>query len=139
MLKVQELLKRSRLLSYRFLSIGKGILSKGFTLVEVLVVIVILGVLGAIAVVSLVGITERAEEEVCNTNRLQLERDFQLYIMLEGKEETNITFTEFLIGYDSEICPVGGEISYVNEEVECSIHSHEGEDEDNEDGEVPYL
>lgn len=110
--------------------------SKGFTLIELLAVIVILSILMSIAVVSVFGIAERTEKDVCEANRLELERNYRVHLIVESKVHTVTAFNEFLLSYGDEICPVGGEISYDDGKVECSIHSVN--DEDKED-EVPYL
>jgi hypothetical protein len=45
---------------------------------------------------------------------------------------------------DGGVCPVGGELTYVDGQVECSIHKDEEDDENNEDEDegddwVPFL
>lgn len=46
---------------------------EGFTLVELLIVIVILGILAAIVVIAVRGISNRGQEEACNTDKRALE------------------------------------------------------------------
>lgn len=114
--------------------------NKGFTLIELLAVIVILGILTSIAVLSVSGIIERTEKEVCEANRLELGRNYRVHLIVENKVHTNTSFNEFLLKYDGEICPVGGEISYDDGKVKCSVHSIGDEDRDEgNDDEVPYL
>lgn len=90
----------------------------------------------SIAVVSVTGITEQTEKDVCEANRLELERNYRVDLIVANKVHSTAAFNEFLLSYGDKICPVGGEISYVDGDVECSVHSEN--DEDKED-EVPYL
>lgn len=114
--------------------------NQGFTLIELLTVIVILGILMSIAVLSVLGVTERTESEVCEANRLELGRYYRVHLIFESKVHTSTAFKEFMLGYGNEICPVGGEISYDDRKVECSVHSVAGNGSDEgDDGEVPYL
>lgn len=114
--------------------------SKGFTLIELLAVIVILGILMSIAVLSALSITERTEKEVCEANRLELGRYYGAHLIIENKVHTVTAFNEFWLSYEDEICTVGGQISFVDGKVVCSIHSKSDADsgEDEED-EIPYL
>ncbi|MFE8701759.1 hypothetical protein ACFYKX_14245 [Cytobacillus sp. FJAT-54145] len=75
-------------------------------------------------------------------NTDQLERKYETYLDLEDVEHSGSRFTQYLNDYDEEICPEEGIISYVEEQVECSLHSKEIQDidEDEEEEEsVPYL
>ncbi len=46
---------------------------KGFTLVELLIVIVILGILATVTVFAVRGITEKGEENACQTDKATFE------------------------------------------------------------------
>jgi len=106
----------------------------GFTLVEMMVVISIISILASILIPTLIGYTERAKEEVCKDNCLQLERMYETYLMVESIEDSEKVFEQYMHDLGRDICPGNGEISYVEGEVKCSLHSGE-EDE----GDVPYL
>lgn len=108
---------------------------KGLTLIELLVTIVILGIVAMIAVPSIVELLEKAKEEVCIANRLELRNNYTTYIQLEGIPDSLVVFTEYVNNYDVEICPEHGVVIYKDGEILCSIHSG-GE---NEDGDVPFL
>ena len=114
--------------------------NKGFTLVELLAIIVISSILMSIAVISVIGITKQTEKEVCEANQSELERNYRMQLIIENKVLTITAFNEFLLSYGDEICTVGGEISFLNGKVECSIHSESDADSgDDEEDEVPYL
>lgn len=114
----------------------------GFTLIEVLVSLVILSIITFIAVPSVIGAIEKAKEGTCKANLVQLEGDYEQYILLENIDHSNFLFATYQDTYYDDICLEGGEISYVKEEVHCSIHSEDVVEEDAEDGSggsVPIL
>lgn len=114
----------------------------GLTLVELLVVLAILGILVAIAVPSIIGLIEKLKKDVCEANRLELERMYLEYLKLESKEHSVIHFQECFLGYDHEICPSGGVISYEEGAVNCSIHNEtdgDVDDPNNGNSGVPFL
>lgn len=108
--------------------------NKGFTLVELLVVMAILAILASIAVPMYAGYLERAVEEVCNINCLQVERMYNVYLLMENKEDTKNVFDEFMDNYLETICPDNGEIVYMHGSVRCLLHS-----ENEADGSGPFL
>ena len=110
---------------------------RGLTLVELIVVISILGVLSLMVVPSFIGYVERAKEEVCISNRKQLERIYCTYLFINNLNHSVLTFNLLQQEYDEDICPSQGIISYEDGVVKCSLHrSNENGDEDEE---VPYL
>jgi prepilin-type N-terminal cleavage/methylation domain-containing protein len=114
---------------------------RGLTLVELLAVIVILGIVFSIAVISLAGTKEKVEEDVCDANRMELENQYGRNLLLEDVEHSYVVFTSFLTEFGSEVCPVGGVVSYYDGHVDCSVHSDEVDEEEDsgEDGGVPNL
>jgi prepilin-type N-terminal cleavage/methylation domain-containing protein len=112
--------------------------NNGFTLVEMIVVMSIIGILGAIAVPSFIGYTEKAKEEVCRVNCLQVERMYEGYLMLENNEHSDEIFNQYMNDYRKDICPNHGDVSYVDGKVRCSIHSKENDSESDEE-DVPFL
>ncbi|WP_099354707.1 type II secretion system protein [Fredinandcohnia onubensis] len=114
--------------------------SKGITLIEVLAVVVILGILTAIAVPSVMKVIESTKEDVCDSNRVELERAFEAELSLKGIEATGALFGQWLLEFGEDNCPEDGEFYYVNGEVECSVHGEGNSDDlEEEEDEVPYL
>ena len=116
--------------------------NQGFTLVELMVVMAIMVMIVSIAVPLYTGYIERATKQVCNTNCLQLERMYHVYLIMENKEHTTNIFREFLQKYEGTICPANGDIKYTKGKVRCFLHSEDqaNENEGDEDGgSVPFL
>jgi hypothetical protein len=70
-----------------------------------------------------------------------LENQYRDHLALEDVENTKVNFTTFLNEFDSEVCPVGGVVSYSDGHVDCSVHSDDDEIEGDsaDDGGVPFL
>jgi len=117
----------------------KGIFNKkGLTLVEVLAVLVILGIFVVIAIPSISSSIEKANTEVCHTNRVELEESYEMELTLENLVNNEKLFTMYVREFGEQICPENGVITYVDGEVNCSVHTVNDHEEDNE-GEVPFL
>jgi general secretion pathway protein G len=67
----------------------QGLLQKGFTLVELLVVIVILGILAAVVVFAVGGSTDKAQDSACDAERAAVESAVEAYRASEGAYPTN--------------------------------------------------
>ncbi|MBU3159848.1 prepilin-type N-terminal cleavage/methylation domain-containing protein [Clostridium frigoris] len=109
--------------------------TKGFTLIELIIVISIIGILAVIAVPSYIRYIGEAREKVCNVNCVQVERMYEIYLEKEDIEDTDAVFEQFLQGYGKNLCPSHGVITYVDGKVQCSEHIKE----DDNGGDVPYL
>lgn len=110
----------------------------GFTLLELIATITIVGIIFAIAIPIVLDHIEHAREEVCKTNRMILEKDYEIYLALEGNSHKEELFGRFLLSFDRRLCPIEGEITYVDGKVKCSVHEEEHKG-DKDGGEVPYL
>ncbi|RIW36059.1 type II secretion system protein [Bacillus salacetis] len=113
---------------------------RGLTLIELLAVVVILGIISSIAVLAVLGVIGDTEEEVCEANQLQLEKEYHQDLVLNEVEHSDLRFTSYLVKF-GEVCPVTGDITYVDGHVECSEHgdsAEPGEDDSGDEG-VPFL
>ncbi|OPX90536.1 MAG: putative major pilin subunit [Pelotomaculum sp. PtaB.Bin104] len=116
--------------------------NQGFILVELMVVMAFIVIIVSIAVPLYKGYVERAIQQVCNANCLQLERTYHVYLLLENKDHTTYVFDEFLQKYEENICPANGGIKYINGSIRCILHSEnevDGNDNGEDDGSVPFL
>ncbi|MGV2939577.1 Tfp pilus assembly protein FimT/FimU [Mesobacillus sp. LC4] len=117
--------------------------SKGYTLVELLAVIVIMGILVASAVPVYGHFMDEYKEDLWEVNRVEMARLYGEYLNIEQVEHSSAVFTQFSHSMlDGDVCPVGGELYYVDGEVECSVHGdHESGDgeEETDGGGVPFL
>lgn len=113
---------------------------KGLTLIELLAVLVVISILVIIASLSLVSIIEKANSDVCYTNRIALEQSYEMYLTLENQNHNDEMFKVHTREFNGKLCPENGEVTYLDGKVICNVHSGE-EHEYNEIGEpeVPYL
>ena len=105
----------------------------GFTLIELVLVIGIITVLLSITVPIFMNYRKTISETVCNMNRMTIERLFEASYTDANSE---ISFNSFIEENPDDVCPDGGVISYVVDEVKCSKQSS-GVEPPHE--EVPWL
>ncbi len=82
--------------------------SKGFTLVEIMIVVVIIGLLAAMAIPAFNKVREQSREKAITNNLRQIASAGQQYILSEGVQ--TVTYTQLLnAGYFQPIAPVAKE------------------------------
>jgi prepilin-type N-terminal cleavage/methylation domain-containing protein len=115
--------------------------NQGLTLIELLAVIVILGIISSIAFVTYQARIQKARIEVCETNRIYLEKAYDRYLFYEHAEHSNDIFTVFLDIHEKTKCPEDGEFIYKNGRILCNKHSQIDNNDQNEPdlNPVPFL
>ena len=114
--------------------------NKGFSFIELIVVIAIIGIMFLIFSSFYMSYIEKAKLQACNINCLQIQRNYTLYLIFGDKKDSEATFIQFVQENVQASCPSGGEISYKNGRVECSVHiTDEKVSSDEEDKSVPFL
>jgi prepilin-type N-terminal cleavage/methylation domain-containing protein len=101
--------------------------TKGFTIVEIVVVLTILSVLAGAGIPTMLKYIDNAKEKLCLSNKLTMVRLFKSYSMLypdhDSLQEVLDCENEFLKkDFESLKCPSGGQLSAVDVHVICSIH-----------------
>ena len=106
-------------------------LSRGFTLVEIMIVIAIIGVIVALAIPNFLKTREHARKQICIENIGQIESAKQLWGLENGKKEGDIPEEEDLIGPLKYIkvmplCPGAGSYNFraIGEPATCTIAGH---------------
>ncbi|WP_404322744.1 hypothetical protein LG298_24050 [Cytobacillus firmus] len=85
-------------------------------------------------------IIEKSRRDVCDANTVEVKRQYERQLHLDGKEYSDVVFVQFLMDFGESACTLEGDIRYVDGEVRCSIHSESADDvgDDEEEG-VPFL
>lgn len=115
--------------------------NRGYSLTELIAVVTILAIIMLIFIPIYSSYIERAKEVACNANCSQLERMYDIYLLLENVDHLDIVFEQYLQEYGKNVCPENGEITYIDGKVQCSIHCKKDTDKsnDNEGEGVPFL
>lgn len=105
--------------------------SKGFTLVELIVIIAILAILAAIVVPRFTSARENSAKNVCYTNRAMIAKAYQLALAkgysvdLQGFINNPENYGEYYA--QKPVCPLGGVYTAVNSKIVCSHEGHNDE------------
>lgn len=111
---------------------------KGFTLIKVLITLAIIMIIASIVIIGGVKYIAISKEKVCEVNRIQLQKEFNLYYIEHDGYYDETYANEFILEIEYSVCPSGGEITYRDGYFYCSIHNHKNNDDDVGD-EIPYL
>lgn len=107
--------------------------SKGFTLVELIMVIVIVGILASVSVPKFINLSDDAKSATCACNRGAINSAMAMTYAamvvanpdsadwLENATEANLNDSMFNSG-EVPVCPSAGVITFSNSSANCSIH-----------------
>jgi len=100
---------------------------RAFTLIELTIVVAILGALAAIAVPTYASTRIKSTEAACAKNRIVLQQSKLLWMVDNGKVDSDeIHFSNLLPDYVSElpVCPMNGHyaLNGLQGQVSCSAH-----------------
>ena len=100
--------------------------SKGFTLVELMVVLLIIGILIAIAIPIYNSTQENARLKACQSNLRTIDGAISQYQADGGDVSTLKNVDQLVPTYIKEVpkCPSGGEYSIDNGFAKCSVKAH---------------
>jgi prepilin-type N-terminal cleavage/methylation domain-containing protein len=114
--------------------------TKGFTLVETMIVAVIISILLAIAIPVYKNISASAKTNVCLANCRQIETHYTAYLLSTDLKHSDTIFTRFMHENYTDTCPSGGAISFEGGRIRCSIHkTGDSRSPEPTDEPVPYL
>ncbi|KAF0821736.1 hypothetical protein KIS1582_4500 [Cytobacillus firmus] len=108
-------------------------------MVELVAVIAVLSIIAFITVLSIGGIIEKSRRDVCDVNTAEVKRQYERHLHLDETEHSDVVFIQFLMDFGENVCPLEGDIRYVDGEVRCSFHSESADDEGEDEKDVPYL
>lgn len=95
---------------------------EGYVLLEGVVLLGILGMLLTLMLPTYAQCIERAEESVCKRNCWNLEKLYEMELVINNKTHSEEAFNAFLMGQLDVCCPEGGIIKYEASSVTCTRH-----------------
>lgn len=119
---------------------NKSLKSRGFSLIELIIIMAILSIISSVAVPKYIHYIEYSKAKVCSVNRQQLVKMYHTYLLLNNQQDSNVLFDKYIQENGQNICPKQGTISTLENNIQCDIHCNGGQNEEKNGEEiVPYL
>lgn len=100
---------------------------EGHVLLEGVILLGILGILLALMVPTYAQCIRRAEENVCQKNCQQLQKLYEVQLLIQDEVHSEMLFNTFVEAQLGVCCPEGGTIQYKEGSVICTKHDRENE------------
>jgi len=111
----------------------------GFSLTEVIAVLAVLSILSAILIPIIGGMIRSVQTNICHMNMIKANDYYEAWLLVNRKDHNEMNYRSFCDPYTQKLCPIGGEPTYSNGTILCSIHATTDDFNDTDPTEVPYL
>ena len=111
----------------------------GFSLTEVIAVLAVLSILSAILIPIIGGMIRSVQTNICHMNMKKANDYYEAWLLVNRKDHNEMNYRSFCDTYTQKLCPIGGEPTYSNGTILCSMHATTDDFNDTDPTEVPYL